>query len=222
MFSLLIDTSGPYSTVAVAQDAVVSGMSAILGRPAEKVHSQIKATLRATGIALSSLDSVTIVTGPGSWTGLNIGVTAAKTLAQVLRVDVLPISSLDALVAGRTWRYSRLCAVLSAGRGRVYRAWYDTDRGGTAQSGHHDAEVLTAEALEAELAQADGSALLIEYGKTVGSTLKYCSGIVQVLRLSPEAMIAAAAHALPLGPEEAITLTPAYMQASLAERDAKR
>ena len=222
MATLFLDTSGACSTVAVMRGRELLGASAIRGRPAARLHDQIRTTLREAGVALSELESIGIVVGPGSWTGLNIGVTAAKTLAQVLGICVLPISSLDALVAGFRWTGGRVCALLSAGRSRVYRAWYGTCSSGAIVLADQDPAVVTVEALEQEISLQDGLQLLVEYGHVVGPTLYAPCALKHSQRLSPEDMAAAAASVAPLSSDEALTLTPTYMQSSLAERDAAK
>ena len=100
MRTLIIDTSGPFTTVLVAEESSLSTASILHGRPAEHLHEQIQTSLSCLHIEPSDLDRIAVVVGPGSWTGLNIGVTAAKTLAQVLEIPLSPIRTLDALVAG--------------------------------------------------------------------------------------------------------------------------
>ena len=119
MRTLLLDTSGPFTTVLVAEESSLSTASILQGRPAEHLHEQIQTSLSCLHIKPSDLDRIAVVVGPGSWTGLNIGVTAAKTLAQVLEIPLSPIRTLDALVTGHS---KPAWALMNAGRGQCYYA----------------------------------------------------------------------------------------------------
>ncbi len=222
MATLFLDTSGPCSTVAVMRSGMLKGASALLGRPAAQVHNQIRSVLACTGIVLSAVREIVVVTGPGSWTGLNIGVTAAKTLAQIQGVPVIPVSSLDTLVAGRKWREGSVCALLGAGRGRAYRAWYRTDATGDIRLRPCDADAVPVPILEKEVLQAKGLPLLVEYGNgTTARAMQEAHCVhAHAFRLMPEAMALAAAHVSPVQGQELLELAPAYMQRSMAERDA--
>jgi len=219
MRTLFLDTSGSYATVCVTENAELLGASTVRGLPAARIHAQIVLILKAAEITLADVTNIAVVVGPGSWTGLNIGVTAAKTFAQILETGILPLSSLDSLVAEQAWGFERTCTFLSAGRGRVYRNWYDDHAAplvGSTKSG-----VITLADLATEISQSEAPPLLIEYGNAIGASLDTDVPVQQVQRLKPEGLIQAAAGVEPLAPEETLSLTPAYMQATMAERDAK-
>ncbi|MDO9280599.1 MAG: tRNA (adenosine(37)-N6)-threonylcarbamoyltransferase complex dimerization subunit type 1 TsaB, partial [Pseudomonadota bacterium] len=75
--------------------------------------------------ALSGLDRVAVTVGPGTFTGIRVGVAAALGLAFARRVEVTPISSL-ALRATLAPGEPRVLALLDARKGRVYGGWFDT------------------------------------------------------------------------------------------------
>jgi len=218
MRTLFLDTSGSYATVCVTENTELLSASTIRGLPAARIHAQIGLILKAAEITLADITNIAVVVGPGSWTGLNIGVTAAKTLAQILETGILPLSSLDSLVAEQAWGFECTCAFLNAGRGRAYRNWYDhaDPLAGSIESG-----VVTITDLATEISQSEAPPLLIEYGNAIGASLGADAPVQQVQRLKPEGLMQAAVGVTPLTPDEALSLTPAYMQATMAERDAK-
>lgn len=216
---LLIDSSGPYALASVAEDARLLGASSVRGRPAARIHELIRRLLQAVDTTLQDIDRIAVTTGPGSWTGLNIGVTAAKVLAQVLECPVLAVSALDALVVVHNWDHDRIWAICKAGRGRVYYAHYAAGpKLPCLESGITDLDML-----QDRLRQDSGKSLVLEYGSAFSPNLSMLPSLTYVSceRLSAEGMLVAAREAVPLQQEEVLALIPDYLQPSLAERDAK-
>lgn len=81
-------------------------------------HSRIKA---------SDLGAIAVAIGPGSFTGLRIGLALAKGLAFAQRIPLIGIPSLDIMAAAFTPGDLPLAAVLRAGRGRLAIGWYEND-----------------------------------------------------------------------------------------------
>lgn len=100
---LVIDTSGPRWAVAFGDRTLIEST----GRP------YLASVYRQAGRP----DGVAVATGPGSFTGLRVGVAFALGLAVGLRIPIVPLPSLD-LRAARVDRPAT--AVIEAGRGRVY------------------------------------------------------------------------------------------------------
>ena len=125
---LAIDTSTMVSTVTVADDEEILGDFNV---NQSKTHSEslvpmIESLLRLLGMTVKDIDKFIIADGPGSFTGLRIGMTIAKTLAQVEKKELLTISTLKALAAGSTSKRAKL-ALLDARSTRVYGALYDSN-----------------------------------------------------------------------------------------------
>ena len=220
MHTLFLDTSGPWLTVVISRMDKVLEASTLKGRPAAHVHEQIRLLLHKAEVGLHHVEKIAVITGPGSWTGLNIGVTAAKMLAHVLGVRILPLSSLDIIAAECTSSHGPVCAMLSAGRGRVYRAWYQVDDAGDVPSDRHQRGVVTIDEANEEVALHTRMPLVVEYGSTIGASIDARCTLKQVEKLSPQAMVAASAHTAALSTQETLWLTPDYMQPSMVERDA--
>ena len=224
MRTLILDTSGTYTTVAVAQNEAMLGYTALKTQPLAHLHEQIRTMNRQLDLALDAFEQIGVVIGPGSWTGLNIGVTAAKTLAQVLEVPVVALPTLDALVAARRWTTGRVCALLNAKRENVYCCWYPTDATGTVRLADGHAQVMPFRAWTDALAHETGTPLVVEYGRAYRQRLEQHQPAVCIEsrdRLSPEALLLTlkAQQATPHTGNAVLSLSPDYMQQSLAERD---
>jgi len=76
------------------------------------------------GLAPSALQAVAVSLGPGSFTGLRVGLSVAKGLAMALGIPVLGVPTLDAIAYAHSREVLPVCAVLPAGRGRWCVALY--------------------------------------------------------------------------------------------------
>lgn len=102
MLFLAIETSSLSGGLALFADGVCLGRTVFEAGPdrGRELLSRLRELLRQAGAEVGSLDAVCVGRGPGSYTGIRIGVTAAKTLSFALRIPVLPISSLEVMAAG--------------------------------------------------------------------------------------------------------------------------
>ena len=166
MRTLIFDTSGPYATVAVAEDDALTAYASFRIKPLQHLHGMAQTVTAQLGMRVADAERIAVVTGPGSWTGLNIGVTAAKTLAQVLALPVVELGTLDALVADRRWVAGPVCALLDAKRANVYCGLYPTAEDGSVLLREGELEMLPIAELNARLAAGDGRPLVVEYGDT--------------------------------------------------------
>ena len=137
---LCIETGTDVCSVGIARDGeLLSLRESDEGRDhARKVGVFVDELLRETGIAPDDLDAVAVGKGPGSYTGLRIGVSFAKGLCYGLRKPLLAVGSLDALVevaredyeagilAVDDWQHARLCPMVDARRMEVYAQVFDS------------------------------------------------------------------------------------------------
>ncbi|UOB20260.1 tRNA (adenosine(37)-N6)-threonylcarbamoyltransferase complex dimerization subunit type 1 TsaB [Macrococcus armenti] len=86
--------------------------------------SQIESLLKYTGLTMKDIEGITVAHGPGSYTGLRIGVTAAKTLAYTLDIPLYSVSSLAALAATVRMHEFLLIPVFDARRNHVFAGMY--------------------------------------------------------------------------------------------------
>lgn len=101
--------------------------------------------LKKTGKQVTELQALAVALGPGSFTGLRIGLALAKGLALARRLELVGIPTLDALAVAQPVSAATLAAVLKAGRGRLAVSWYQAE-GETWQS-LKKIEVLTPQEL---------------------------------------------------------------------------
>ena len=128
MLILGIDTSGKSGGVTLAQgdahsfqsleSAAISG-----GTFSAQLVPTVAALLHKHGLAAKDLDGFAVVSGPGSFTGLRIGLSAVKGLAEVLHKPIATVSLLEAL-ASLSKQKGTVAAVLDAGRGEFFLGMY--------------------------------------------------------------------------------------------------
>jgi tRNA threonylcarbamoyladenosine biosynthesis protein TsaB len=98
--------------------------------------------LSKSGLSTSDLTILAVAIGPGSFTGLRIGLALAKGLALAHRIPMVGIPTLDILAAAQPLREENMVAVLRAGRGRITTGWYHRSGGTWKSTGAF--EILTA------------------------------------------------------------------------------
>lgn len=123
---LAIDTSSIVATVAIIDEEKIL-CEYVLNH--KKTHSQklmpiIEHTLNSTELKISDIDIFAVVIGPGSFTGLRIGVSTAKTLAHSTDKPIVGVSTLDALAYGIPYYNGIICPIIDAKNNQVYTAFY--------------------------------------------------------------------------------------------------
>lgn len=119
---LAVDSSSITGSVALCQgeSLVAESLLNVRSTHSEKLLKQIDLLLREAGWKLEDLDLLTVVTGPGSFTGLRIGIATIKGLAQVLNKPVVPVSSLQTIAMNLPLSPVPICAFLDARKKEVY------------------------------------------------------------------------------------------------------
>jgi tRNA threonylcarbamoyladenosine biosynthesis protein TsaB len=146
--------------VAIGEDGRVRGEVGLTGRRrhAEQLAPAIAYLCEQTHVELRQLAAVAVGVGPGLFTGLRVGVTTAKVMAQALRVPVVAVPSLDLVAYPLRYSGRLLTVVLDARRHEVYSALYRPVPGGVQRVS--DYTVGPADDLVADLA-ARGEAVLL-------------------------------------------------------------
>jgi len=132
---LAIDTSTKQAGIALYEG--VRGLAAeynwhSANRHTEELMPAVAQMLAQAGVAPGALRAVAVALGPGSFTGLRVGLAAAKGLALAHGLTLLGIPTLDVVAYPHQAQPVPIIAVLQAGRGRVYWAPYAHGPGGWA------------------------------------------------------------------------------------------
>lgn len=129
---LAIDTSSRQLGLAVLDDArLVASYELLADYPhAVELPDAVSRVLREAGTTLQALRGIAVDIGPGSFTGLRIGLAFVKALAFSTKVAVVGVPSLDVLAAGVPFARELVCPVLDAKQKNVYAACYRIMEGG--------------------------------------------------------------------------------------------
>lgn len=127
---LAFDTSAHVTSLAVGTGSeLIEQHEATAGKHAETLLPNVKALLAQAGLTLQQIDVIGVGVGPGSFTGVRVGVATAKGLGLALQKPVVPVVSLDALAheALRVTDSLRIAACLDAFKGELFCAVYTRD-----------------------------------------------------------------------------------------------
>jgi len=128
---LAVDTATKSCSVAIIDEGLLLIEMTTVTNQTHSKHLMgiIKTCIEASGLTLSNIDGFAVTTGPGSFTGLRIGISAVKGFAFAQQKPIIGISSLEALA----WQCSQstyvICPVLDARKKEVYYCRYRFDRG---------------------------------------------------------------------------------------------
>jgi tRNA threonylcarbamoyladenosine biosynthesis protein TsaB len=185
-----IETSTPQTSVAIGSDRHILASVSIAGKARQESVTPALAQLCAwTGVELSQVGGIAVGIGPGLFTGLRVGVETAKTLAQVLTVPIVGVTSLDALAFSVRHTHKLIVTMIDGRRGEVFYAVYRALPGGVVRG--HDHAVASPDHVCAELetipgemlAVGDGAILYRNQLEELGSRVEFASTI----RAHPEA-----------------------------------
>jgi tRNA threonylcarbamoyladenosine biosynthesis protein TsaB len=125
---LALDTTSRSGSAAVVIDGEVRGE--IIGDPSrthgERLPGDLMRALAEANVTLAEIDLLAVATGPGSFTGLRVGIAAMQGLAMSLDRRIVPISALDALAAAGGGDAGPVAVWIDAQRGEVFAALYDS------------------------------------------------------------------------------------------------
>ena len=118
---LAFDTAGPHCAAALLSEEriVAERLQPMVRGQAERLLPMLEEMLAGAGIGWADLDAVGVGTGPGNFTGIRIGVSAARGLAMALGVPAVGVTATDALLMGAP---EGAVAAIPAPRGRAYVA----------------------------------------------------------------------------------------------------
>lgn len=129
MLILALDTTSRSGSTAVVDNDEV--LSEILGdgsrTHAERLPLDLMRALDAASVRLDAIDLLAVAAGPGSFTGLRVGIAAMQGLAMSTGRKIVPVSALDAVAAAGADGAGPVGAWIDAQRGEVFAALYDNE-----------------------------------------------------------------------------------------------
>lgn len=224
MLTLGIDCSALSASAAVCEGERIVAYS---GVNAGVTHSEtllpmVEAMLASAKLGFAEIGRFAVSAGPGSFTGLRIGISLVKGLAFALDKPAVPVSTLEGLAYNLTGFDAVACAVMDARRGQLYNALFRV-RGGSVERLTEDRMIAAGELAE-ELAKlsekiiivGDGAEVLLRAG-SVGELAP------PLLRLQNAVSVCRAAEVLaensPENIKTARQLMPGYLRLPQAERE---
>ena len=123
---LAIDASGVAGSVAYIKAGKLVGEYYFCDKltHSQTIMPMLEHMKSLIGIDLEEVDAVAVTAGPGSFTGLRIGVTAAKALALALEVPIVGVPTLDVIARAMYFTDYYICPIMDARRNQVYTALY--------------------------------------------------------------------------------------------------
>ncbi len=222
MYILGIDTSTMAGSVAIITE---EGLLAELTLNAKTTHAErllttIDHAIHSVSLSIRDIDGIAVASGPGSFTGLRIGVTTAKGLAYSIQKPVVGISSLDALASQFLFSEMLICPILDARKKEVYTAFYrNTDSHIRRLSDYAviAPEKLLQEITEPVLFLGDG---VSPYRQQIEATSGEYAHFADAAHLSPRASLTAKLgcdRLLAGEDDDCFALIPSYLRKSDAE-----
>ena len=125
---LLIDTTTSHVVISIVEhnEILVKYEDDIISDMSSKILPIIKDCFDKVNFTIKDLDKIFVVNGPGSFTGIRIGVAIAKTLAWSLKKDIIPISKLELMATTNTDK-KYLVPMIDARRDNVFAGIYDNN-----------------------------------------------------------------------------------------------
>jgi tRNA threonylcarbamoyladenosine biosynthesis protein TsaB len=160
MLLLAIDTSGKDGSIALADcqadDCKILGLAPLDGGAfSAQLIPQIAALLKVHGFTKHGIDAFAATSGPGSFTGLRVGLAAIKALAEVLNKPIAAVSLLEAIAANTQ---NPVLTAMDAGRKEIYLRQHDGSESLLTREGFlataRDQLILTPDKSIADLAHA--------------------------------------------------------------------
>ena len=123
---LFIDTSTLYLNIAIIEDdkIIFNHKEKVEKDMSSKIIPIIDSGFKKCSFNIKDISKIFVVNGPGSFTGVRIGVTVAKTIAWSLNIDLIPLSSLEFIASTNSSKKYRV-PMIDARRGNVFAGIYD-------------------------------------------------------------------------------------------------
>ena len=222
MLILALESSAKAASVALCRDGVLIAQSQ---QCSGLTHSctllpMAEQMLKNTDTKLADVDAIAVARGPGSFTGVRIGVSTAKGLAWGAQKPAIGVSTLEAMAYHGLAEGALVCAAMDARRSQIYNALFEI-RGGKPVRLCEDRAISLAE-LGEELGKMQKSAFLVGDGAQLCYNTCLDMGIPAVL--APGNLVSQSAWGVAMAafgqtPVPAEELLPVYLRLSQAERE---
>lgn len=227
MILLGIDTSGKTASVAVCSENSVLAQTTVYTK---LTHSQVilpicREVLKNAGMELSEIDGIAAAAGPGSYTGLRIGISAVKAICFALGKPCVGISTLESLAYNVSLHKGIICAVMAARLDLVYCAVFRSD-GNRVERITGD-EILSLDELKEKLEAMEGNIAVVgDASERLSEKLAETFSEERFLTAPPHLRLQLASSLCAAGfgkklysPDE---LEAAYLQITKAEKDLEK
>jgi tRNA threonylcarbamoyladenosine biosynthesis protein TsaB len=233
MYILGIDTSTSMGSVGlISEDALMGEYTLSVERTrSEKVMSTTALVLEDAGISPKELSGISVTLGPGSFTGLRIGIVTAKALAYALDKPLVGVSTLEALAENFRYTDKLICPLLDARRGQVYTGLYKFEDKNARASVILEDVALGLEDLLAKVEEYADNVIFCGQGaqrfkepiaRRIGDRAIIPSGFSSAVRGSQVAHIGLGVIRRSEVTDDAFTIKPSYLRRSDAEIRAGR
>ena len=187
---LAIETATVAGSIAIVDDS--AGLIGEVRMDVKVVHAErlmpsIEWLLQASGIQINDIDAYAVSIGPGSFTGLRIGLSTAKGFSYATGKPVVPVPTLDAFARTLPFCPYIICPILDARKNQVYAAFYKWN-GSVCNKIMSETAISPADLLnklsEPAVFMGDG---VKSYGKLISDTLQDKAIFAPASRMSPAA-----------------------------------
>ncbi len=224
MLILSVDSSASPASVCLYDDKVLAEYYINVGLThSQTLTAMIESVLKVTDTKVEDIDLYAVNNGPGSFTGIRIGVSAVKGMAYAQCKPCVAVSSLHSMALNLISENAVICACMDARRHQVYNALFRIANGQVERL--TDDRAIGIEALSDELAQMSESIILVGDGAQLvynsieeNNMIRLAPENLRFQRASSTAMIAAE-KAKNRDMVSASSLMPSYLRLSQAERE---
>lgn len=212
-----IDTSGNIASVAVCNENTVIAQTTVMTR---LTHSQIilplcKDVLAKAEMSLDDIDRIAVAVGPGSYTGLRIGISAVKGMCFATGKECVGVSTLMGLAWNMAGTGRKICAVMSARQNLVYTAFFEDNAGVVTRL--CDDRIITEEKLYEEISE--GMVVVGDYAKELVEKFPDKNLLLAPPHLRYQLASSLCYAGMNLNPITAERLDASYLQPTKAEKD---